>query len=291
MAKTQFLESLSPENVLTVGLSYGDVISFLITPAAKVGGPIDTNTGVRNTGDTTARFHIEYIRWDSVIGGTYVHLIDSAEFDLAPNALIWIPMLGIDTMPNRDSVIYRAITWRDGTADDMADAVVELLTAVNTALTSAISPARIYKGGKYRHSGKLTRADTGVGIASASIFLERFEASWINVGNATTDANGNYVSGDIIAPSPATTPSTYAVRAHYIGSAIFGLGESFSSTSSLEFVMPIGVENVVVIGGLGLAMALVGHSMAKRNKSRNAAYASIAGLALGIGVQRYRGRI
>lgn len=252
MVKYQLINSYSPESSLQVGFALGEIGSVAIVPQQIPGQVVEPNTFVRNIGDLPGEFYIQYIRWDSVIGGTFTPLVNTEPFILEAQAAAWVATI-IDTMPNRD-VVYRAVLWRtDGTADSTYDFTIEVLQAVPTTLTSFITPTVVAKGGTYSHSGLLTRNDSGLGVAGATVDLERQEAGlWKVIAQATTDASGKYTSAQLTAP---TTANSYLVRAHYNGSAILNLAPSYSKVSTIGagFI----VEPWMVIAGAGAVAALL----------------------------------
>ena len=127
---------------------------------------------------------------------------------------------------------------------------------VQPTLTTAIEPTQVSPGGIYTHMGSLTV--DGEGVAEQPILLERVEGGvFIEVGSTTTDADGNYYSGDIIAPSPPATPMTYQVRAYFPGSTILGLAPAYSTVERLVTGMPSALIPVAASILTGLALLYV----------------------------------
>ena len=95
---------------------------------------------------------------------------------------------------------------------------------VETALTIS-APSSVEPGANIAFTGRLTRPDTGAGLAGQTYVLESPPGTTAKTG--TTDASGNY---SITATAP-TVEGTYQYRTSFAGNSVYGSG--FSRTLGL----------------------------------------------------------
>lgn len=295
MTKTQFNGSVSGESLLDVGTSYGKFIAFNVVPFIAPGQPIEINVLLQNSGDTSDIFHVDFDHTN--IGGNWEFTGVSSEFfTLAGGEQKWI-LTFIENMPLRD-IKYRGRSYHGDIEDEYsAEKTVEALNLVDTTLTCAILPTKVSKSGKYVQSGRLTRNDTGAGVAGQSLTMEIYDNNpspppnklWFLTARATTDANGNY-SVEVIAPNPAATPITYPVRTEFFGSIALGLGASVSNVAGLGLMEML--ENLAVIGLAGAGAFLIGSAIARKTRKKVIVLPITAGgIVAGYAIQKLRGRI
>jgi len=134
--------------------------------------------------------------------------------------------------------------------DSTVDVAITLIYQVYTSLTLLAMPS-VKPGLDYTYQGKLLRPDTGTGIVSQAIILERYEgAVWVKVGEVITGTDGAY-SKAIVSP---ITPAVYKCRSRFAGTAGY-YRASVSGTRSLtvgeiltEYSYPLAGA---VVGGVG----------------------------------------
>ncbi len=127
------------------------------------------------------------------------------------------------------------------------------LALIETSLTIS-APSSVEPGSTIRFTGKLTRPDTGAGLAGKTFALEHPPGTVIKSG--TTDANGNYT----ITVTAPTVQGTYQYRTSFAGNSVYG--SVFSRTLGLgvgalpAWVIPVGV--------LALTITLIAVSTMKK---------------------------
>ena len=124
---------------------------------------------------------------------------------------------------------------------------------VETALTIS-APSSVEPGANISFTGRLTRPDTGAGLAGKTISLEHPPGTTAKTG--TTDTNGNYT----ITVNAPTVEGTYQYRTSFAGNSVFG--SVFSRTLGLGVgVLPAWV---IPVGVLALGITLIGVSNMKK---------------------------
>lgn len=233
----EFKESVSPVRSLQVGnLPYGDILDFRVPIAARIGDPIDIAILVKNTGDLTGNFHVTI--W-SGRGGSLIW--ESEYVDIGAGGQYWFYGQPITTMPNHDLTLL-AESRHNHIIDEDSEKIVPLIVPVDTALTLTLTPTLISPGGTYTYNGRLTRADTGAGLAGQSIILQR---NGSEVGRVTTGSDGVY-SGNVIAP---TTVGSYNCKSIYQGNILLGYGASMrQATLTIGVSPPIPWGTIIVVG-------------------------------------------
>ena len=301
MPKTQLNGSVSPGVTLEIGMAFGHFVSIFIDPWAKAGNPIIIAFILENSGDLTATFHVDFDHTDA--NGNWEFTGERSEFFTLAGGERKEIYTTVNSMPLRD-IKYRARSYHDDVtpnADETSvEKIIEVLSLIDTSLTCTIFPTRVARLTKYTQSGKLTRNDTGVGVADQPLWIEIFAPNpnpppdnvWIIIAtNVRTDVNGNY-SIQITAPNPATVPVTYQVRTEYVGSVAFGLGASVSSIAGVQVGIIETLENVAIIGLAGAGAFLIGSALARKTRKKIIVLPlTAAGLVAGYAIQKARGRI
>ena len=175
---------------LTVGMAKGEIGHFGVPVAAEVGDIIGSATealaiGVRNVGSLagTISLRIRDLDGATIWTGSITLAIDEYDFVYPKPAY---------PMPSRD-LRLRAEAYHGTVVDSSMNKTVMLIVKVDTKTTLTLEPTSIEPGGTYHYKGKLTRIDTGAGLAAMSIIARRHELGvWNDVGSGTTDSSGNY---------------------------------------------------------------------------------------------------
>jgi hypothetical protein len=127
---------------------------------------------------------------------------------------------------------------------------------VETAITISVSPVKVTPGSKINITGKLTRTDTGAGLAGMTVQIYWREPS-TQIGTVTTASDGSY-SFTYTIPS-GTAAGTYYVKAVFPG---YGLYLSSSTEKTLEVsALPVelswwtltliaGATGAILLGGI-----------------------------------------
>jgi len=295
LTKTQFKDTVSNESMLNVGTSYGKFLAINVVPFIAPGQPIEINVLLQNSGDTPDVFHVDFDH-TNVDGNREFTGVSSITFTLAGGEQKWF-LTFIEDMPLRD-MTYWGRSYHGTIEDELSEPrTVEALNLVDTTLTCAILPALVSKSGKYVQSGRLTRNDTGAGVAGQSLAMEIYDVNpspppekmWFRTASATTDADGNY-SVEVIAPNPVTTPITYPVRTEFFGSISLGLGSSVSNVAGLGLMEML--ENLAVMGLAGAGAFLIGSMIARKTRKKIIVLPITAGgIVAGYAIQKIRGRI
>ena len=175
---------------LTVGMAKGEIGHFGVPVAAEVGDIIGSATealaiGVRNVGSLVGAISLRIRDLD---GAT----IWTGSITLAIDEYGYVYPKPAYPMPSRD-LRLRAEAYHGTVVDSSMNKTVMLIVKVDTKTTLTLEPPSIEPGGTYHYKGKLTRIDTGAGLAAMSIIAKRHELGvWKDVGSGTTDAGGNY---------------------------------------------------------------------------------------------------
>lgn len=250
------LPSLSP---------FAHIGYFTVPYAARVGDPIQVQTMVQNTGDQGADFFINYWRIVDYGTGEIIDWGNSETVFLNPGD-IYIFTNIIDYMPNVDTAWYRARSlyivgpfWaRETFWSEDFDSPVRLLVDVATSLSLGLSPSKVLRGGTYSCSGRLTRNDSGGGVAGQTILLERYEdGGWVVTGTTVTNGNGDYGAG-FNAPAAA---GNYAIRAEFYGGYVFAAASAQAILQAVQgLALPVAVNPVIplIVGGGALAFLFAG---------------------------------
>jgi len=213
---------------IVVGVPRGEIADFRVPPAAEAGEIIGSATeplaiGVRNLGSSSGSISLRIRDLDGAIIWTGSITLDANEFN-------WIYPSPSYTMPERD-LRLRAEAYHDSVVDSYIDKTVKLVVEVATKITLKLEPASVEPGATYHYKGRLTRVDTGAGLAEMSIIARRYEnGAWNDVGSGTTDANGYY---DIAVTAPST-PGTFNCMAAFPGVVPF-------TTSSAKAELGVGI--------------------------------------------------
>ena len=127
--------------------------------------------------------------------------------------------------------------------------------AIKTSLTIAVSPATtVSPGTLLTFTGKLTRTDTGMGVANQTIYLRHPPKKKV-VAEGITDSDGNY----LIQISAPMKQKTYPYRAVFEGTADLRQAES----KILGVGVGVGVPPIWIIGSFLSAVFLIGVSLFK----------------------------
>jgi len=235
---------------LTVGVAKGEIGHFGVPVAAEVGDIIGSTTdplaiGVRNVGSLAGAISLRIRDLDgaTIWAGSITLAIDEYDFVYPKPAY---------PMPARD-LRLRAEAYHDTVVDSFFDRTVVLVVEVTTKTTLTLEPASVEPGATYHYKGRLTRIDTGAGLAAMSIITRRYEAeAWKEVGSGTTDANGNY---DITVTAPDTT-GEFNCMAAFPGVVPF-------AASSAQASLGVGVLKPIwalASAAIGMALIILGYS-------------------------------
>jgi len=154
-------------------------------------------------------------------------------------------------MPAHD-LRLRAEAYHDDIVDSYMDKTITLVIKVETNITLTLQPSAIEPGGTYHYTGRLTRLDTGAGLAGMEIIARRQEAGvWVEVGRGTTDTEGYY---DIAATAPTQT-GTFNCEATFPGVVPF---EAATTMTRLTIPAP---TPILALISLGIGTALFAISM------------------------------
>jgi len=235
---------------LTVGVARGEVGDFRVPPAAEFGDIIGSAVeplaiGVRNVGSLAGSISLRIRDLDGAN-------IWTGSITLAVNEFGWIYPAPSYTMPNRN-LRLRAEAYHDTVVDSYLDRTVVLIVEVTTKTTLALEPASVEPGKTYHYKGRLTRIDTGAGLAAMSIIPRRYEAgAWKEVGSGTTDANGYY---DVSVTAPGAT-GEFNCMAAFPGVVPF-------AASSAQASLGVGILKPIwalASASLGVALVMLGYS-------------------------------
>ncbi len=231
----EYLRSQSPLTTLTVGSPpFGKIIEFGVPLGLRSGDPIQMTVLVKNTGDLYGSFYIDL--WDADTGE---RLWRSTELGFGPGeqAGFYVIKAEAPLMPNRALELI-VQTHHDGEIDDMRQKRIPLLELeqIATALSINIEPSIVALDGSYIHYGRLTRADTGIGLAGELVSLLRKDVEIVQV---ITDEAGNY-SSQLIAPS---IPGKYSCQSLYDGNTPLGYVGAVSNTVAFE-IPPIALPGL-----------------------------------------------
>ena len=235
------------ETPLTVGTPpWGDIVSFMPAPAARLGETFAANVLIKNTSsDFADDFWVEVaddlgvVRWISDV------------IRLEPNGQDWIPSPADQfTMPDRDYVLT-CRSYHKNKQDDIATATVELIIAVDTAIQGlrVESPVgetvtMVEPEAPIRVIGTLIRTDTEAGLDGMAVFNSM---NGIDLEVDYTDGNGTFFV-DALAPSEK---KLYIVRSEFIGTLIMG-------RSAAQIGLGVGITTpfipLALAGGLGLGL-------------------------------------
>jgi len=102
---------------------------------------------------------------------------------------------------------------------------------IPTALTLSVSPVTVAPGGSVRASGKLTRTDTGAGLAGMDIDIL---VNTTKVGTARTASDGSYT----LTFTAPTVPGSYTVKASFAGVTLSVLLPSEAKTEIYVGIAP-----------------------------------------------------
>ena len=224
-----------------MGIARGEIGDFRVPPAAEAGEVIGSATeplaiGVRNIGSIAGSIGLRIRDLD---GAT----IWTGSITLAVDEFGWVYPSPAYTMPNHD-LRLRAEAYHDTIVDSSFDRTIVIVVEVTTKTTLTLEPSSIEPGDTYHYKGKLTRIDTGAGLAAMSIIARRYEAgAWKQIGSGTTGADGKY---DITVTAPSTT-GEYNCMAAFPGVVPF-------AASSAQASLGVGVLNPI----WALASALLG---------------------------------
>jgi len=234
---------------LTVGMAKGDIGHFGVPVAAEVGDIIGSATeplaiGVRNVGSLVGAISLRIRDLD---GAT----IWTGSITLAIDEYGYVYPKPAYPMPSRD-LRLRAEAYHGTVVDSSMNKTVMLIVKVDTKTTLTLEPPSIEPGGTYHYKGKLTRIDTGAGLAAMSIIAKRHELGvWNNVGSGTTDSSGNY---DISVTAPLDVGEVLC-EAAFPGVVPF-------AASSAQASLGVGVLKpiwAVASAALGIALIMLGY--------------------------------
>jgi len=235
---------------ITVGVARGEIADFRVPPAAEEGDIIGSTAeplaiGVRNVGTLAGRISLRIRDLDTAA------TIWTGSIDLAIDEFGWVYPAPSYPMPARD-LRLRAEAYHDAVVDSYMDRTITLVVRVETKITLSLEPAAIEPGGTYHYVGRLTRVDTGAGLAGMEIIARRQEAGvWREVGRGTTDAGGYY---DIAATAPAEAGS-YPCEAAFPGVVPFAAA---AARVGLAVPVPIPIMALLPMAvGLGLYAAAI----------------------------------
>jgi len=125
-------------------------------------------------------------------------------------------------------------------SDFYVQAMVQPIVIETTLSISLVQPPPVEPSSSLTFTGKLTRSDTGAGLAGQAVTLEQPPGEGIAIG--ATDANGNY-SITVTAP---TTDGTYQYRTSFAGSS--GLSASRSATMGIGVGAPSALPILAILG-------------------------------------------
>jgi len=237
--------------MVTVGVARGEIGHFGVPVAAEIGDIIGSATeplaiGVRNVGSLAGNI---FLRIRDLDGAT----IWTGSITLAVDEYGYVYPKPAYPMPAHD-LRLRAEAYHDAIVDSYFDRTVVLIVEVTTKTTLTLEPTSVEPGATYHYKGKLTRIDTGAGLAAMSIIARRYEAgAWKEVGSGTTDANGNY---DIPVTAPDTTGELNCMAA-FPGVVPF-------AASYAQANLGVGILPVQVIWALAAASVGIGLVVASR---------------------------
>jgi len=189
----------SATTTLTVGLAKGEIVDFRVTPAAEKGEIIGPATepvsiGVRNVGSLAGAISLAVIdKYDNSIVWT-------GSITLAVDEFGWVYPAINYPMPARDLTL-RAQAYHALIIDSYIDKTIVLIVEVVTNTTLTLEPSSVEPSTTYRYKGRLTRTDTGAGLAGMAIIARR---EGVEVGSGTTGTDGSY---NISATAPTATGS------------------------------------------------------------------------------------
>lgn len=248
----EYKPSTSPSKTLTViGFPYGTVREFVIDypqpGGAYEGDHIEWHVRVANTGDSPGDF------WVDVIDDDFGNVVwTSGKLNILPGADAWFHTLNGPIMPGR-SWFLLARAHHDAAVDGTMLNSIPIILIIATALSISIEPSTIRLEEDYLHSGRLTRVDTGAGIAGETVILNRGGAS-PDQRIAITDANGNYA---LYIPGPSSK-GDFPCHTVYAGNVVLGYGGAVSRRVRLGVgvpEIPLLVPAISILSGLGLVYA------------------------------------
>ncbi len=127
--------------------------------------------------------------------------------------------------------------------------------AIKTMLTIAVSPATtVSPGTSLTFTGKLSRDDTGAGIANQKILLKHPPKKKV-VAEGITDNEGNY----LIQISAPMKQKTYPYRTVFEGTTDLRQSES----KILGVGVGVRIPPILIIGGILVSVFLIGVSLFK----------------------------
>ena len=136
-----------------------------------------------------------------------------------------------------------------------------ILLEVPTSITLVLSPATVAPGGRVSASGRLTRRDTGAGLANMTVEL------YVNdtrVGTTRTGSDGRYS----ISFNAPTSAGVYTVRARFPGATVMpALGSSRFLPSEARAVIVVGAFPWPVVA-VAVPLAVVGGAIAYNELSK-----------------------
>lgn len=259
MVRTQLLAVTSTEQVLAVGLAFGDIISVNYLPYAETGTVVGCTVLVKNTGDTGSNMNVNFwwVNADLYGGVARQDMGWSDEGDqyIGPGEQKWFTKASLVTMPAGDAwmkarAFLTGFLWSEW-CDDY-DFTIEQLILVAMSLTLSVAPINVPLGAPVTCTGRLARTDTGAIVSGAPIAIRLYiGGAWTTQVTGNTDASGDYslrFNAPVIAGS-------YGMHAYYGGSAVFGAALSKAvglavSGFAVPSVLPIAV---LLLSGASLA--------------------------------------
>ena len=274
-----YLSSYSSDvNLKVEEAPYGTIKSFVCPDWVVVGKPIEMGVLVENTGGDDRDFQVSI--WDEYASPEPKEVARSSSIHLAPGEQAWFyfaeeqqePPAQLQTlkygtypppyMPDREVLLtahaLHYIPWFKWGWDGSAQHTVKPYVEVATSLTLSIEPIPVDPGETYKYKGRLTRTDTGEGLAGMEIICYRGSTE---VGRTTTDSTGNY---ELSATAPDVV-GTYTCRSYFAGSFPFLAVKATSalevSTTALPEISPL---KLVLVGLGALSAGAVAYKVVKK---------------------------
>jgi len=176
------------------------------------------------------------------------------------NPVTWTAPSASSQTTYRISVTVSASGYTQGS--NYVDITVAPKDLVTTSLTITLSPSQITENTRatIAISGRLTRADTGAGIADKSVSLE-----WTG-GSTTkrTDANGYYSHSTDVAYKLGTYQFTVRFDGTETGSTVFKSSSSSANLSVQVNVLPVLLTLIALI----FICAIIGFGLHRRRMRR-----------------------
>ena len=250
MTKYQPQPSSSTTVSITV-LSFPKPIITTVSGApayAKSGDALSFKLSIRNDGGTGSCWY----NVADTLGGT----LASGNVSIGGSGGTVFVTLNC-SMPNHDTTFRFRTGYTDAFGYNVqtssVDVVVALFVLVATALTLGLNKTNVVPEETVTASGKLTRTDTGAGLASQTVTIIEIDTSNLvsrQVGSVTTASDGTY-SGSF---ASNVKPGTYNIQSSFAGGGTLSASVSPTAGLGIRIVSAIGtlLDLLPLVMGTGL---------------------------------------